>query len=321
MKVSPLTSIALCTYNGERFLRQQIDSLLSQDYPNFEIVAVDDASTDATPAILQSYAKRDDRVRIHLNSTNLGFRKNFERAISLCSGDFIAPCDQDDVWMPHKISTLLNTIGRALLVYSDSEMIDATGKPLGRRISDIIAIGEFDDPMALVFSNCGPGHTMLFRRELLATAFPFPQPMFHDWWLAFLAASSSRVACAQECLVHYRQHEGQVTDFAGLKSNLNGRQQRGHKLAHIREIEQRLQVFSTREDSPAAPLLRQMYSLWRQREHQLVCIRLSLFMLRYRFRLFALIRDERLKSRRMFLRYLWGVPVKRVFQRHQYSLT
>src|SRR5437868_14993155 len=100
----PLVSIALCTYNGQDFLRKQLNSLLDQSYKNLQIVVCDDASTDATIDLINTY--KDDRLVRHFNRTNIGYVKNFEQAISLCTGEFIALCDQDDMWRPDKIELL-----------------------------------------------------------------------------------------------------------------------------------------------------------------------------------------------------------------------
>src|SRR5688500_10348209 len=94
----PLVSIALCVYNGEKFLREQLDSLVNQSYPNIEIIASDDRSTDASLLILQEYADRYPYFKFGQNEQNLGYVKNFEKVISLCSGDLIALSDQDDIW-------------------------------------------------------------------------------------------------------------------------------------------------------------------------------------------------------------------------------
>ena len=96
----PLISVALTTFNGERFLRPQLDSLLAQDYRHFELVVVDDGSQDSSYSILQEYAARDSRLRCFRNERNLGFLQNFTKAFSLCEGELIAPCDQDDLWLP-----------------------------------------------------------------------------------------------------------------------------------------------------------------------------------------------------------------------------
>src|SRR5690606_33629827 len=107
---SPLISIALCTYNGEKFLAEQLDSIVNQTYKNIEIIAVDDCSTDRTLTILQKYASKDVRVKVYSNKTNKGYSKNFEYAISLCTGDYIAVSDQDDIWVSDKLELLINKI-------------------------------------------------------------------------------------------------------------------------------------------------------------------------------------------------------------------
>ncbi|MFT4918317.1 MAG: glycosyltransferase involved in cell wall biosynthesis, partial [Zhongshania aliphaticivorans] len=98
----PKISVAMCTYNGERFLAEQLDSILNQTYKNIELVVVDDVSTDGTLRLLDEYAARDGRIRVIRNSENIGFVRNFEKAMGACSGEFIALADQDDIWFPEK---------------------------------------------------------------------------------------------------------------------------------------------------------------------------------------------------------------------------
>ncbi|HSW14655.1 MAG TPA: glycosyltransferase family 2 protein [Solimonas sp.] len=212
-----LASIALCTYNGGRFLRAQLDSLLGQDYPSLEIVAVDDGSTDGSWEILEEYARRDARLRIHRNPDNLGFIGNFERAMSLCRGEYIALSDQDDIWDPRKLSILVARIGSHSAIYSDAELIDEHGHALGMRSSSRMYMYRGADPAAFVFFNCVSGHAMMIRRELLAAALPFPRIRFHDWWLAFVAASFGGVEYVDQPLVQFRQHEAARTDMAKRK--------------------------------------------------------------------------------------------------------
>ena len=105
--IQPLVSVVLCTYNGEKFLYPQIDSIIAQTYPNLEIIIVDDASSDNTPFILEEYSRKDSRVKYHINSANIGYNKNFEKAFSLASADYIAISDQDDIWESNKIELMM----------------------------------------------------------------------------------------------------------------------------------------------------------------------------------------------------------------------
>src|SRR5688572_32515873 len=99
---APLVSIAIATYNGEKFLRQQLDSIYAQSYPNIEVVVSDDRSTDATAGVLEEYRRRHG-LAYGVNETRLGYPRNFERAASMCRGAYIAFADQDDIFLPHKI--------------------------------------------------------------------------------------------------------------------------------------------------------------------------------------------------------------------------
>lgn len=208
-----LVSIPLCTYNGETHLRRQMDSLLSQDYPDIEIVASDDASKDGSAQVLHEYAALDRRVSVVVNSSNIGFSANFESAINRCTGDYICPSDQDDVWAPNKISRLLESLGDSDMVYCDSEMIDIAEAPMRKRMSQVRGMYAGKDPLALVITNSASGHAMLFRRSVLCRANPFPKQMYYDWWITIVAATGNGVSYLDEPLVKFRRHKDNVTTF------------------------------------------------------------------------------------------------------------
>src|SRR5690606_28939344 len=106
-----LISVALCTYNGDHFLEEQLDSIMLQDYPYKEIVISDDCSADRTWEILKTYRDRyPGQIRLYRNEQNLGYNRNFEIVLSHCRGDYIAISDQDDIWLPHKLSSLLKLL-------------------------------------------------------------------------------------------------------------------------------------------------------------------------------------------------------------------
>lgn len=233
---APLVSIVLCTYNGERFLAAQLDSLLAQDHTRLEILVFDDASCDGTWAILMACAAADARVHIHRNPRNLGHKRNFEQALAACSGDFIAPCDQDDLWMPGKISRLLAVAGRYSAVYCDSLLIDESGRSLDKRLSQLLHRYSGHDPAVFVFFNCASGHAMLLTRETVARALPFPDVEAHDWWLAFVATSLDGIAYHDEVLVHYRRHAGAVTHLGRTRLQRQLRDKRAEYQSNKRHL-------------------------------------------------------------------------------------
>lgn len=260
----PLISVALATYNGTRHLQAQLASLKAQTWSNLDIVAIDDASTDSTWDLLQEAARHDSRMRVLRNPRNLGATATFERAMRLCRGDYIAPCDQDDVWHPGKLTALRAAIGPHTLAYGDSALVDEQGQPLGLRISDKLRMAQGSDPLAFAFWNSVSGHAMLFRRELLDAALPLPRALFHDWWLAFVAASTGSIVHLPQTLVDYRQHAQAQTDFAGQ------RRRRVDSATRFAERGRRLEAMA-RLPSPHQPLLQHMHTLWEARGHAWFC--------------------------------------------------
>jgi glycosyltransferase involved in cell wall biosynthesis len=203
---TPLVSIAMCTYNGERFLREQLDSLIAQDYPNLEIVIVDDCSTDSTFEILRQYEAEHPHIRLFQNDQNIGFKQNFEKAMSLCTGEFIALCDQGDVWFPHKISTLAKQIGQNSLIYSQVQLIDGNEHKLEKAFPNMNLL-ERRCPLGLLFRNCMTA--CIFKRNMLEKALLIPKDfIFHDHWIAFVASTLYGLKIHYEFLSLYRQHSG-----------------------------------------------------------------------------------------------------------------
>jgi len=319
MQPPPLISIALCTYDGERFLRPQLDSLLGQDHQRLEVVAVDDASRDGTWAILEAYAARDPRLRVFRNPENLGFRRNFERAMGLCWGQLVAPSDQDDVWRSDKLRLLSAALGSSAAIYADSELVDAQGAPLGRRLSQLLPLRPIADPAGFLFDNCVAGHALLFRRSLLERALPVPEGVFHDWWLAFVAAGAGGVGYWPEALVLYRQHASSVTDVARLQVSRSKGRPRGHALARLEAEELRLRACSAFLGGQGDGLVEEAVGLWLERKDRYLCPRLASFMVRHRRRLFANKPGTRLSHLREALKLFWGLRLKRLVQPHDYG--
>lgn len=214
----PLVSVAMATYNGARFIKEQIESILRQTISNIEIVVCDDCSTDETWTILQNYATKDNRFRIYQNETNLGFVKNFEKALSLCSGEYIALSDQDDIWMDNHIELLLSGLGEKIMSCGNALLVDGEGRSLNttwKEYEQLDYVPE-DDFLKLksiiLFRNPYQGASMLFRKELLNYAIPFPSFVsFHDRWLAIVACLSGGIAYIDKVLLYYRRASQNVT--------------------------------------------------------------------------------------------------------------
>ena len=214
-------SVALCTYNGARYLKDQLDSIASQTLPPHELVVCDDRSTDDTVAIVQAFASHAPfPVRLFLNPTNLGSTKNFEQAIQRCDGDLIALSDQDDVWRPRKLERMVAAFSASPdvgAVFTDGEVVDDRLRPLGYRLWEAAGFGpgrreRFEHGQAvevLLKNDVVTGATLAFRRDFLKAILPIPAIWVHDAWIALLIAALGRVAIIDEALVLYRQHPRQ----------------------------------------------------------------------------------------------------------------
>ncbi len=197
----PLISIALCTYNGAKYLGEQLDSILGQTYQKFEIIVVDDCSTDHTPDIVGRYAAQDSRIKFFKNEANLGFNKNFEKAIRLTSGEYIAISDQDDIWLANKLRLLLDNIYDKWMIFSNSSYLNESSS--GQLLENF---KPPDDFRGILLFNYITGHTTLFRREFLNYIFPFPQKGYYDWWMGFVATYHHKITFIDEALTLYRVH-------------------------------------------------------------------------------------------------------------------
>jgi len=215
-------SIALCTYNGEPYLKEQLESLLNQTRLPDELIIHDDRSTDKTVEIIQDFKQKTPfPVSLYTNEENLGFTKNFEKAISLCTGDIIFLSDQDDVWLPEKIETIeaeFNRSAKIGVVFSDAELVDENLNPLNGTLWNytlpeekrkrFISGEEFE---VLMGGNIVTGATMAFRAELKDISLPFPESSYfiHDGWISFIALFFFEVVPLKRSLIKYRQHSKQ----------------------------------------------------------------------------------------------------------------
>jgi glycosyltransferase involved in cell wall biosynthesis len=295
MSATPLVSIALCTRNGARFLPQQLDSLLAQSHRPLELVAADDASSDASYDIVQDAAHRFERSRLFRNPAPMGVQANFEQVFRACTGDWIAPCDQDDIWAPGKLARLIEAAGDAAVVYCDSALIDAQGRSMNQRMSDSLVMVSGNRPRAFSFYNCASGHAMLFRRELLAHALPIPDGVHYDWWLAFVASNHGGLRYVDEPLVQFRRHADTATPFARW-----GRLRRSplerHRV-HTRDLEALADYAG-----PDQAFFRRLLQLWQEREQRWFAPALAQLMARHHGELHL---PDKAAARRSDAWYAW----------------
>lgn len=216
-----LISIALTTYNGEKYLSKLLNSIFSQTYKNIEVIVCDDLSQDSTVDILQEYSKKFN-LKYFVNDNRLGVVKNFEKAISLCNGQFIALADQDDIWLPNKLEILYDTINRdekILCVLSDAYVIDNNDKIISESFIKYIGVDKKTDFLSFLFGSRFPGCTFLIRKRLVTEALPFPDEVcHHDWWLNLVASKKGVVQYINDKLIYYRIHDSNVT--GALKCSL-----------------------------------------------------------------------------------------------------
>jgi len=207
-----LVSIAMCTYNGERFIGEQLDSILTQSHKNIELIITDDGSTDKTIEIIEKYQKADKRIKLYKNKKNLGFIKNFEKAISLTNGEYIALADQDDIWKKEKLETFLYEIKDNLLIYSDAELIDKNSKKLNKTLLENNHLITNNNNQAFIFCNCVSGNTLMFPKKLKEYILPIPKGItFHDIWIAFIATTKGSITYTNTPMTYYRRYSEQIT--------------------------------------------------------------------------------------------------------------
>lgn len=223
MRTESRVSVALCTFNGERFVRQQLESILQQSAPPAELIVSDDGSTDGTLGIVRQVAGSPlaDGVEVVVLTGGgpRGVTGNFQRAVSAATGDLIALSDQDDVWHEGRLARLAGKFVVAdapLLIHTNAELIDPAGESLGRSLFESLEVraGEIEAELGgrafevFLRRNLATGATVVFRRELLEAALPFGTGWVHDEWLAVVAAAIGRVELVLESTIGYRQHGG-----------------------------------------------------------------------------------------------------------------
>ncbi len=197
----------MCTYNGIQFINEQIDTILKQDHPIFELIIVDDRSFDDTWNRLLDWQKKDDRIQLYQNEQNIGYNKNFGKAISLTTGDVIAIADQDDIWMPAKVRKQVESLRSPDVMLSHTRSVRLQDGRLRYKSASLHHHFKGNDTRKLLMFNQVNGHDMMFKKELIPKLMPMPEGMMYDWWLAVVATTFGAIASVNEFLVHHRIHD------------------------------------------------------------------------------------------------------------------
>jgi glycosyltransferase involved in cell wall biosynthesis len=297
MSKLPLVSIAMSTYNGARYISQQLKSIIHQTYANLEIIITDDASTDGTLAILEDFQKKCDRIKIFSNRSNLGITPTFEHSIKNCKGDFIAISDQDDIWELNKIEVLLNALGNEDAIYSDSELVDKNGDSLNKLISSLVNLKSYYSGSPFLMGICLPGHTIMLQGDFAKYILPIPRVMMYDRWISFCAAANNGIKYLDIPLVKYRQHETNSFGVGKVSNKLN-RKTKKQKF-HAKLLELKACENAPIRDPETKKILREMLARYSQK----LSFSRSLFFFKNRNKLLVI------KKKNWFRKFLYCIKM------------
>lgn len=213
-----MVSVCMATYNGERYLREQVDSILTQIGEEDEIIVSDDGSTDHTIEILRAY--NDERIKIFNNNNRKGVVGNFENALRRAKGEYIFLADQDDVWINGKVEKCVAVLQHADLVVTDCYVTDANLNIV--EPSFFTVRGSRRGFWKNLIKNSYLGACVAFRAELLKIVMPIPcnLPVYHEGWIASLADITGNVVFSNFKGIYFRRHENN-TSFTAKKTKLS----------------------------------------------------------------------------------------------------
>lgn len=208
--------ILLPTYNGERYLKEQLDSILNQTYKNIRIIISDDCSSDSTPEILKQYQEKDKRIEIYLQKNNLGVVKNIEFLLKKVENPLYMLADQDDVWIDNKIEKSVEKLNKekADLVFGDLEVVDQNLQTIYPSFGDFMLLNRkinkyIDSYKVNYLYNCVTGCTLLSKKKFIDKILPLPtnsKYVIHDYWIGLVIALNGKLAYMPEKYIKYRQH-------------------------------------------------------------------------------------------------------------------
>ncbi|MBQ2917028.1 MAG: glycosyltransferase family 2 protein [Clostridia bacterium] len=241
--------VLLATYNGEKYLKEQIDSILNQTYKNIHLIVSDDSSRDGTRQILKQY-ETDERITIHYQEENLGYVKNFEFLLQQVESEYYMLSDQDDVWRPEKIAKSMETLKNndADMVFGDLEVVDENLKTIYSSFGDFMKLNrkikkQINSYEVNYLYNCVTGCTVLSKKEFIKDILPIPTSskyLIHDHWMGLIISLNGKLAYMSEKYIKYRQHGNNQVGTDKISHKFN-------KLDQVRElfINVKLGIFET----------------------------------------------------------------------------
>ncbi len=294
---SPLVSIVVSTYNGEKYLEEQLQSLIEQDYANLEIIVSDDFSSDNTWEILEKWRHNyPDLIRIFRNEANVGWSRNFGNGIAYTKGEYIAWCDQDDRWMSDKISVMVDAFQKypdATLIYHDAYEFKGQDEIILKKNEQFYwGMFEGSDPVSLFWHCRILGHRMMFPAKLKEYILP-PIDFSYDWWIQVLAVSIGRIYYVDKKLVAQRQHGNNAT---GVKDPNMKDGAMTNRLEHFKSF-QRFGEYMERDEKS---ILDRLTTIMEHHIHGKFDWSLFFFAFRYRYRLFNFLEGGNIITREIF---------------------
>lgn len=317
MSSAPEVEVLLATYNGERFLREQIDSILAQDYTNLRILARDDGSSDGTVAILEEYALRfPDRIRVMPAGEATGHPKwNFLRLMKASTSEYICFADQDDVWLPHKVTLTMQAMKRLesrhcgklpLLAFTDLRVVNDHLNTIADSLWKFHCLNprQVNHLARLIGQNVVTGSTAIVNRHLVELALRMPEEAdMHDSWIALVASAFGAGEPVPIQTVLYRQHDGNVLGAIEAQNQMerdqlhnNHREQRRLELME-RQAQGMLCAYGTALSRNKVRMLRNLLRC-RQSSHRFVRLGTAIW-----YGLYV----PWVPNNRSMLRYLWNM--------------